>query len=131
MSTDSPAAVPPTPSFAIVKKRLSFFGLTLDECIQVFFGGNAFIAVVVLALITYFLFREGSEFFGQNRQNLTVYRQAGLEYVDFMRRQEQEHTALTRGLFELRMRAVIDLTERQKLSLGGRRFPPISSGVSG
>ncbi|MBL9194551.1 MAG: phosphate ABC transporter permease subunit PstC [Opitutaceae bacterium] len=117
MTTEPPAAAVPPPSFAIVKRRLSFFGLTLDECIQVFFGGNAFVAVVVLALITYFLFREGSQFFGQNRQNLTVYRQAGLEYVDFMRRQEQAHTALTRGLFELRMRAVVDLTERQKLSL--------------
>lgn len=117
MPPETSSAALPSPTFNIVKRRLSFFGLTLDECIQVFFGGNAFVAVVVLALITYFLFREGSEFFGQNRQNLSVYRQAGLEYVDFMRRQEQEHTALTRGLFELRMRAVTDLTGRQGLTL--------------
>ncbi|MBL9203917.1 MAG: phosphate ABC transporter permease subunit PstC [Opitutaceae bacterium] len=117
MPPETNSAALPSPTFNIVKRRLSFFGLTLDECIQVFFGGNAFVAVVILGLITYFLFREGAEFFGQNRQNLTVYRQAGLEYVDFMRRQEQAHTALTRDLFELRMRAVSDMTTRQGLTL--------------
>jgi phosphate transport system permease protein len=38
--------------------------------------------VVVLTLITYFLFQEGFGFFGQNHRSLLTYRQAGLEYVD-------------------------------------------------
>jgi len=115
MDTTSRPADPA--GFPVTKRRLSFFGLTFDECVQAFFGTNAFVAVVVLALITYFLFREGSEFFGQNRKNLMVYRQAGLEYVDYMRQQEQDHTALTRYVFDLRMRAVTEYTVNQGLSL--------------
>lgn len=63
------------------------------------------VAVVVLALITYFLVREGAGFFGQNRRNLEVYRLAGLEFVDHLRAQEEAHTALTRRLSELRLKA--------------------------
>lgn len=107
-----------TPAFAIVKTRTRFFGLTLDECIQAYFGGNAFVAVLVLALITLFLFREGYQFFGENYKNITVYRQAGLEYVDVMRRQESDHTALTRYLSDLRLRTLMYLTKEQKLSIG-------------
>jgi phosphate transport system permease protein len=55
---------------------------TLEQGIKVFFGGNALVAVIVLALITIFLFREGFGFFGQNLANLRLYRQAGREYVD-------------------------------------------------
>jgi phosphate transport system permease protein len=92
--------------FAIIKKKVRLLGLTVDDCIKAFFGGNAIVSVVVLALITYFLFREGSGFFGQNRQNLQIYRQAGLEYVDHIRRQQEDHTALTRYLSDLRLRAL-------------------------
>ncbi|RRK02716.1 phosphate ABC transporter permease subunit PstC [Opitutaceae bacterium TAV3] len=92
------------------KPRTRLFGLTLDECIQGFFGGNAIMAVVVLALITLFLFREGAEFFTQNRDNLRIYRQAGLEYVDEMRAVEHAHTALTRYLNDVRMQAVRELS---------------------
>jgi phosphate transport system permease protein len=105
------------PAFAIVKARTRFFGLTMDECIQFFFGGNAFVAVLVLALITFFLLREGYQFFGENYKSITVYRQAGLEYVDVMRRQESDHTALTRYLSDLRLRALTQLTTQQKLPL--------------
>lgn len=108
MSPNAP--LPPERPFLIQKTRTRFFGLTLDECIRSFFGGNAFVAVIVLALITVFLFREGSEFFTQNRDSLRTYRQAGLEYVDIMRQQEQEHTALTRYLFDIRMRVVREMT---------------------
>lgn len=113
-STALPAA--PVPTFAIRKKRTSFLGLTLDECIRVFFGGNAFVAVIVLALITFFLFKEGSAFFGQNRDSLRTYRQAGLEYVDLIRQQEQDHTALTRYLFDIRMNAVRKLAAKENLA---------------
>jgi len=115
--SNSTATSNPAPAFAIVKARTRFFGLTLDECIQAYFGGNAFVAVLVLALITLFLFREGYQFFGENHKNITVYRQAGLEYVDVMRRQESDHTALTRYLSDLRLRMLTHLTKEQKLSI--------------
>ncbi|AHF92101.1 phosphate ABC transporter permease [Opitutaceae bacterium TAV5] len=106
-----PSAAETAPrAFAINKARTRLFGLTLDECIRGFFGGNAIMAVVVLALITLFLFREGAEFFTQNRDNLRIYRQAGLEYVDGMREIGEGHTALTRYLSDVRMQAVRELT---------------------
>ncbi len=103
------------PGFEIQKTRTKLFGLSLDECIQAFFGGHAFVAVMVLALITTFLFKEGAGFFGQNRDNLTVYRQAGLEYIDIIRQQERDHTALTRYLFDIRMGVVKHLLEQEGL----------------
>jgi phosphate transport system permease protein len=114
----SPDVLPPPPQkpFVIQKARTRFFGLTLDETIRVFFGGNALTAVVVLALITFFLFREGSEFFGQNRESITLYRKAGLEYVDHMRAQQESHTALTRYLFDIRLRAFKQFTQDQGLT---------------
>lgn len=97
--------------------RFRLFGLTLDDCIKVFFGGNAIVSIVVLALITYFLFREGAGFFGENRQNLEVYREAGLEYVDFIRGQQDDHAALTRYLSDLRVRQIAYLTQEKQVSL--------------
>jgi phosphate transport system permease protein len=103
--------------FAVTKRRLRFLGLTVDDTIKAFFGGNAIVAVVVLALITFFLVREGFGFFAQNRENLRVYRQAGLEYVDFIRVQQDDHTALTRYLSDLRLRQLNHFTLEKKLSL--------------
>ena len=96
------------------RNRFRFLGLTLDQLIKYFFGGNAFVAVVVLALITIFLFREGAGFFGQNASNIRLYRLAGLEYVDFIRRQTDEHMAMNRALNELR------LTQFNKLTAAGQ-----------
>src|SRR4051812_17655485 len=76
----------------------------IEKCIKAFFGGNALVAVIVLALITIFLFREGFGFFGQNLANLRLYRQAGLEYVDIIRATQSEHEALSRRLSEIRLR---------------------------
>lgn len=91
------------------RTRFRFLGLSLDDMIRCFFGGNALVAVVVLGLITLFLFKEGLEFFGQNRGNLQVYRLAGLEYVDHIRRQVEEHTALNRRLQALRLERFMEL----------------------
>jgi phosphate transport system permease protein len=118
MSVPTTTAAPAAPSgFAIQKKRLRLLGLTVDDTIKAFFGGNAIVAIVVLTLITVFLMREGLGFFAQNNQSLQVYRQAGLEYVDFIRAQVDDHTALTRYLSDLRLRQLIALTEGRKLSL--------------
>src|SRR5947209_7734131 len=78
----------------------------IEHGIKAFFGGNALVAVIVLALITTFLFREGFGFFGQNLTNLRLYRQAGLEYVDIIRAVSAGHEALARGLSEIRLREV-------------------------
>lgn len=106
------------PSFEIKKSRARFLGLSLDDMIRSFFGGNALISVIVLALITIFLFREGFGFFSQNQQNLRIYRQAGLEYVDYMRTQVDDHTALNRYLADLRVRQFNQLRTEQGLSIG-------------
>src|ERR1041385_8772358 len=92
-------------------------GLTVDDAIKAFFGGNAAVSIVVLTLITIFLAREGVGFFGQNRDNLRIYRQAGLEYVDIIRAQQEDHTALMRYLQDLRLRQFNYLTAEKKLSL--------------
>jgi phosphate transport system permease protein len=83
-----------------------------EQVIKAFFGGNALVAVIVLALITIFLFREGFGFFGQNLSNLRLYRQAGLEYVDIIRAVSDKHEALSRNLSEIRLREVRAMEKR-------------------
>jgi phosphate transport system permease protein len=112
-----PATSSPPAGFVIHKKRVRLLGLTVDDCIKAFFGGNAIVSIVVLALITFFLFREGAGFFGQNRQNLEMYRQAGLEYVDFIRAQGDDHAALGRYLGDVRLRTFNYYTGEKKLSI--------------
>src|SRR5204863_3395681 len=77
--------------------------MAIEQGIKAFFGGNALVAVIVLALITIFLFREGFGFFGQNLTNLRLYRQAGLEYVDIIRDVSTQHEALSRKLSDIRL----------------------------
>lgn len=74
-----------------------------ENLIKAFFGSNALVAIVVLALITIFLFREGSGFFDQNLKNLRLYRRAGLEYVDIIRGQAGQHADLSRQLSLIRL----------------------------
>src|SRR2546423_7441881 len=88
----------------------------VEQAIKLFFGGNALVAVIVLALITIFLFREGFGFFGQNLANLRLYRQAGLEYVDIIRSVQSDHEALSRKLSEIRL--------RQAQAMGTPHVPP-------
>jgi len=106
-SQDAPPPGTPPARFDIRRRRIRFLGLTLDEFIKFFFEGNAIVSVVVLALITLFLFKEGAGFFGQNSTNLSIYRKAGLEYVDVIRQQESDHTALTRYLSDLRLKTLL------------------------
>ncbi len=115
MTDLNPTAAPA--DFAVTKRRLRLLGLTADDAIKAFFSGNAIVSIVVLTLITVFLLKEGAGFFGQNRENLRIYRSAGLEYVDFIRQQQADHTALTRYLSDLRLRQLTYLTTEKKLSL--------------
>ena len=77
--------------------------LTTEHAIKAFFGSNAVVAIVVLALITIFLFREGFGFFSQNLTNIRLYRRAGLEYVDIIRAEAQRHSALSRQLNQIQL----------------------------
>lgn len=95
---------------AILKKRRwRFFSLSWDDVVKYFFGGNALMAIVVLALITVFLFREGFGFARLYRDDLTLYRRAGLEYVDIIRTQANNFTDLSRQLNKMRLAELKDL----------------------
>ena len=92
----------------------SFLGLKRKDFIKYFFGSNAFAAIIVLALITVFLFKEGIGFFGQNHTSLTLYRKAGLEYVNIVREQVDGYTALTRYLNGIRNAIYLDYQKQGK-----------------
>jgi phosphate transport system permease protein len=92
-----PLSILPPQDAATRRRRLS-----TEAIIKGFFASNALVAIVVLALITIFLFREGFGFFGQNLSNLRLYRRAGLEYVDIMRTAAEHHSALSRQLNQIR-----------------------------
>jgi len=84
-------------------KRFSFLGCDSDQLVKAFFGGNAFVALVILALITIFLFREGWGFFAQHQQQIKVYRLSGIEYVDTVRAEKE--TLAEMGMFVEGIRA--------------------------
>ena len=107
---------------------------TAESTIRAFFGSNAFVAIVVLALITIFLFREGFGFFGQNLANLRLYRQAGLEYVDIIRAQAEKQTALSRQLGDIRlqqMRAGADQAALGKFDEFASKFSDTGEQLNG
>lgn len=64
--------------------RARVLGLTFDDAMRYFFGGNATLAIVILSLIMAFLFREGADFFPEYQRDLTLYRQSGAEYADIL-----------------------------------------------
>lgn len=84
------------------KNKFRILGHDSDGLIRMVFAGNAWIAIIILALITFSLFREGIGFFPQHAENLRVYRQAGLEYVDIIRDQHAAHGAMLRFLQKIR-----------------------------
>ena len=88
---------------APAKSTSAFQRRAAESAVKAFFGSNALVAIVVLTLITIFLFREGFGFFGQNLANLRLYRQASLEYVDIIRAQAEKQTALSRQLGDIRL----------------------------
>src|SRR5262249_4021323 len=107
---------------------------TTESAIRAFFGSNALVAIVVLTLITIFLFREGFGFFGQNLANFRLYRQAGLEYVDIIRAQTEKQTALSRQLGDIRlqqMRAGADQTALEKFDEFANKFSDTGEQLSG
>ena len=109
------APTPPPSSFYILS---SIFPRRIAaRAIRAFFGSTALVSLVVLALITIFLFREGLPFFAGGQQEITLYRRAGLEYVDILRRAETQHTALVRELADIRQQALQYFTDIEHLSI--------------
>ena len=86
----------------LTRRRGRFFGLTLDGLAKVVFQANAAVSIIVLALITFTIFRDAGDFIPQNRKNLQIYRLAGLEYVDLLRRPVEDYSALNRELGSIR-----------------------------
>ncbi len=73
-----------------------FMGLRVDKqsLIKYFFSGAAGITIITLFLIMWSLLREGSGFLPTYRWELAVYRQAGLEFADYVQKPISEHEAL-------------------------------------
>ena len=104
-----PAATqnPPFPRLATAevllrKRRGWFFGMTGDQFVKYVFQGNATISIVVLALITFTIFKDAVGFLPANHENLVIYRLAGLEYVDIFREQVTAHSTISRYLASVR-----------------------------
>ncbi len=83
--------------------KFRLFGKNRDWWIKQFFEGNAALSIVVLLLIVFTLFREAAGFMPGNRHNLEVYRRAGLEYVDILKRETDAVAALGRELSATRL----------------------------
>jgi len=103
----------PYSSLPTTRARRSFAA----RAIRSFFGSTALVSLVVLALITIFLFREGLPFFTGSQTEITLYRRAGLEYVDILRRAETQHATLTRELSDIRQQALQHFTDTEHLTI--------------
>ena len=102
---------------ALLRRRRGwFFGLTGDQFVKYIFQGNAAISIVVLALITFTIFRDAVGFLPANHENLVIYRQAGLEYVDLFRDQVTAHSTISRYLATVRAQQFATLTKGQGLA---------------
>ena len=84
--------------YDLKSRRRRFLGLDKDQALKGLFGGNALVSIIVLALITIFLFKEGAGFFGQYRQSIELYRESGIEYVDLMSEQAESFAELKSSL---------------------------------
>jgi phosphate transport system permease protein len=84
-------------------------GMTKESLIKYFFGASASISIIVLGLIMLSLFSESvgfnpvQGFFGQNYRNLLVYRQAGLEFVDIIKKETSGLDDLGQTLADARL----------------------------
>ena len=80
-----------------------------DSVIRVFFASNALTSIIILGLITIFLFKEGIEFFGQYRHELERYRRSGMEYATVVSSQHNDQTILYRYLESILSKEVAHL----------------------
>lgn len=100
MSDDSQA--PRQGGVRFNRRKNVLFGKDRDSIIKGFFGSSATVAIVVLGLITIFLFKEGAGFLGSYHKSLQEYRLSGLEYVDVLKEPRDDFSALNRYLNDIR-----------------------------
>jgi len=93
---------PPVREALLRSRRGVLSGFGFDRLARYVFQINAGISIVVLALITFTIFRDAVGFIPQNQANLAIYRLAGLEYTDYLRRQVEDYAALSRYLAGIR-----------------------------
>lgn len=110
MTTATTTQRVPTGEVLLRRKGGWLSGFGAEQLAANFFRGNATVSIIVLALITFTIFRDAVGFIPQNRANLEVYRLAGLELVDLLRSQVADHAALTRYLTGLRQQQFQALT---------------------
>ena len=96
-------------------------GFSGEKAIKFFFASNAGLTIVILVLIIVFLLKEGLGFFPGYQRELSVYRIAGLEFVDISRRNLTAHEQLTsvlnRAYFaEINGKSSKELTRYQEAS---------------
>ncbi len=106
-----------TAELLLRKRRGWFFGLTGDQFVKYIFQGNAAISIVVLALITFTIFKDAVGFLPANHENLVIYRQAGLEYVDLFREQVTAHRTISRYLASVRAQRLAALMKPPGLTV--------------
>lgn len=94
------------------KRRKLLFGKNSDSIIKVFFGSHAMVALVVLALITIFLFKEGAGFIGLYHKSMREYRLSGLEYVALLKEQREGYVKLNQYLDDLKARWIEDIQRK-------------------
>jgi len=87
---------------AFSRRRAVILGQDSDSIIKKFFGSSAMIAILVLALITIFLFKEGAGFVQLYHKSIQEYRLSGLEYVDILKEKREGYTSLTRYLNDVK-----------------------------
>jgi phosphate transport system permease protein len=109
-----PTSKPSFSAESIKKQGGGMFGVEWGTLIKAFFGGNAFIAMFVLALITIFLFREGAEFFPQYRKDMELYRSSGQEYVALLKAELDQYDQLQKQLSEVQVQVLTDLYDQGK-----------------
>ncbi len=116
-TTETPHTLRPPTGEALLRKRGgSFLGLTGDRFVKYVFQGNAAISIVVLALITFTIFKDAVGFLPANHENLAIYRLAGLEYVDLFREQVTAHSTISRYLASVRTQRLAALLKKAGLS---------------
>ncbi len=72
----------PSKPFSNATSR-KFLGITKQDFIKYFFGGNATLAVIIIIAIVWFLIHNASTFFPQYQKKLNLYRISGQEILDF------------------------------------------------
>ena len=65
------------------KSGFRLLGIGKQEAIKYFFGGNATLAMVVIALIIGFLVYHSASFFPKYQNKLELYRKSGQEFADY------------------------------------------------